>query len=836
MAVPLTTILAGQRPHGLAVDGHRNLIYVANHWGGNVSVIDGHTDSITGTLHLGGSYGANGIAFDPLQRRLYVANKYTDDLVAVPAAAGPSVSIPVGYQPDGVEVNPASGIVYVANFGSSTLSLVDGPGNVEIAAVPAGGEPSMVVRHPLTHKVYVTNHGAHTVGVYDGTSGALLRTIPVGGGPYGLALDPVRERLYTANREAHSVTVIDTASDTVINQIPLNCTPYIVAANPNTGHFFPVCAETQQLHIFDGDTHLWLSWLPVGHGAGEGIVVNPATNRVYVANSDDDTITVIQDSGPVSTPTPLPTVTATPTATSTPTSTNTPTITPTPTKTPTPSVTPTPTITPTPTRTPTATATPTRTPTPTVTPTATHTPTPTQTPTATPTATHTPSPTPLPTCTPDEWEPDDGPAEASTISTDGRSQHHHFHHRGDEDWVTFPAQAGVSYLVETLMLGSQADTKLTFFGPDGQTLLAENDDCQGQPRSCILWRATSDHTAYVQVRSATGVDVSCKGHHYFLSIRALPYRTYLPLISRGLQDTTASRPAGRAALSFAEAGGPAHSLLVHPHTGWLYAASDGLLTISDPASGAVLARAAIGQQPQGMALDPVAGRLYVASWQRGSVAVLDGGSGEKLAEASGLYRPSGLALAGGRLFVAETGADRLTILDGKTAERLGQIKLGPAPYTLAASADGERVYVALAGSDEIAVVDTARDEVIARTALGGLGLPQDVAVDTATGRVYVLYLLAPRYRNVALLDGRSGEQVGLIAANLQLPLDGAHALAVDPARQRLYVSDAVGLQVFSTVTAKWLETLPAEGPANPFGLAVDPQRGAVYAAPPEGKR
>ena len=32
------------------------------------------------------------------------------------------------------------------------------------------------------------------------------------------------------------------------------------------------------------------------------------------------------------------------------------------------------------------------------------------------------------------------------------------------------------------------------------------------------------------------------------------------------------------------------SLLVHPYTGWLYAASDGLLTVSDPASGVVLAR------------------------------------------------------------------------------------------------------------------------------------------------------------------------------------------------------------------------------------------------------
>ena len=808
----------------MAVDAHRNLIYVANHWGGNVSVIDGNIHWITNTIQLGGSLGANGIAFDPLQRRLYVASKYTDDLVAVPAAGGPSVSILVGHQPNGVDVNPADGTVYVANFGSSTLSLVDGPANAQTATSPADGEPSLVIRHPLTNKVYVTNHQAHTVGVYDGRSGALLRSIPVGGGPYGIALDAGRERLYTANRDGHSVTVIDTSSDTVVNHIPLDCSPYIVAANPNTGHFFPVCAETQQVHIFDADTQLWLAWLPVGRGAGEGIVVNPSTNRVYVANSDDDSITVIQDSGPMSTPTPLPTATDTPTAPPSPTSTDTPTITPTPT------------VTPTATRKPTPSDTPTITPSPTVTPTATNSPTPTDTPTVTPTATHTLTPTPLPTCVPDGWEPDDTPGQASLAATGGSVQYHTFHHSQDEDWARFPAQAGVSYLVETSMLGYGADTQLAIFGPDGQTLLAENDDCQGHPRSCVLWPATSNHTSYVRVRSSTPVGAACKGYDYFLGVRALPHSIHLPLLTRDLWTTAASRPAGRSVRSFSATDGPVHSLLVHPHTGWLYGASDGLLTVSDPASGVVLARVSIGQQPRGMALDPVAGRLYVTSWERGSVAVFDARSGQRLAEARGLLRPSGLALAGGQLYVAETAAHRLLILDSQTAERRGEIRLGPGPYTLAASADGERVYVALAGSDEVAVVETAQDEVIARTALGGLGFPQDIAVDTTTGRVYVVYLLAPRYHNVAIIDGQSGKQVGVIAANLELPLDGAQALAVDAARQRLYVSDAGGLQVFSTTTNRWLETHPAEGPANPFGLAVDPRRGQVYAALPGDKK
>jgi DNA-binding beta-propeller fold protein YncE len=224
--------------------------------------------------------------------------------------------------------------------------------------------------------------------------------------------------------------------------------------------------------------------------------------------------------------------------------------------------------------------------------------------------------------------------------------------------------------------------------------------------------------------------------------------------------------------------------------------------------------------------------------------VFDARSGEQLAEATGLLRPSGLALAGGRrrpngeshVYVAETAANRLLILDGRTAEQRGEIKMSLAPHTIAASADGQRLYVALAGSGDVALVDVERAEITKRTPLGGLGLPQDLAVDDGTGRVYVLYLLAPRYRNVAILDGQSGEQVGIISASLEHPLDGAHALAVDAGRQRLYISDAAGLQIYSTTTLKWLATLPTEGSTNAFGLAVDAQRGYVYAALPGNQR
>ncbi len=173
-------------------------------------------------------------------------------------------------------------------------------------------------------RFYVTHHLGATIGVYDLGSGTLLKTLPTGGGPYGIALDAAAGRLYTADRDGRSVTIVDVDSDRIIKHMPLNCVPYQVAVNPASGHLFVVCADDRQMHIYDLDNTRWLAWVPVGRGAEEGIAVDTATGRVYVSNSADDTVSIIQDSGPVNPPTLVPT--RTPTVTSTPTVTPTPTL------------------------------------------------------------------------------------------------------------------------------------------------------------------------------------------------------------------------------------------------------------------------------------------------------------------------------------------------------------------------------------------------------------------------------------------------------------------------------------------------------------------------------
>jgi len=109
---------------------------------------------------------------------------------------------------------------------------------------------------------------------------------------------------------------------------------------------------------------------------------------------------------------------------------------------------------------------------------------------------------PLPcggTVTPDSYEPDNSPAAAKPITVDGTAQSHNFHVAGDQDWVTFNAVGGRTYIIRTSNLQSSADTVLALFGSNGTSLLTQNDDYGGTRASQITWRVTTSGPLYVRV-------------------------------------------------------------------------------------------------------------------------------------------------------------------------------------------------------------------------------------------------------------------------------------------------------------------------------------------------
>src|SRR5690349_20941851 len=101
----------------------------------------------------------------------------------------------------------------------------------------------------------------------------------------------------------------------------------------------------------------------------------------------------------------------------------------------------------------------------------------------------------------DAYEDDGMPAQARPLGL-GETQAHTFCPPGDADWLTFYAAPGSTYQVTTTNAGAGVSSYVYFLAPDGQTLLARNDDAPGaQPSGELRWTPPTAGWYFLQAKN-----------------------------------------------------------------------------------------------------------------------------------------------------------------------------------------------------------------------------------------------------------------------------------------------------------------------------------------------
>ncbi len=301
----VATVPVGSYPYGVGVNPTTDKIYVANLSNNNVSVIDGATDTVTGSpIPVGNS--PTGVGVNPTTNKIYVANcgDYPGTVSVIDGATGTVTgTITVGTQPKVLGVNPTTDKIYVANYYDNTVSVIDGSSDtVTGSPIPVGTSPNGVGVNPTTNKIYVANTISNNVSVIDGSTGAVTGSpIPVGTSPNGVGVNPTTDKIYVANYGVNTVSVIDGASDTVTGSpIPVGTSPTGVGVNPTTDRIYVANSNSNNVSVIDGASDTVTgSPIPVGTSP-TGVGVNPTTDRIYVANNGDNTVSVLYD-GPTTT-------------------------------------------------------------------------------------------------------------------------------------------------------------------------------------------------------------------------------------------------------------------------------------------------------------------------------------------------------------------------------------------------------------------------------------------------------------------------------------------------------------------------------------------------------
>src|SRR3989442_1399481 len=270
----VATIPVGNQPFGVAYNTGNGCVYVGNYNSGTVSIIceaaqlslvtfteAGLPSGTSWTVTMGGVSNTSTtttIGFsEPNGTDSYaVGRTSTDAAYYTPAPSSGSVivngaplsviisftaitaggivvaTVPVGNYPVGVAYDSGNGYVYVANQGSSNVSVISG--TTVVATVPVGFLAHGVAYDGGNGYVYVTDQASNTVSVVNGTT--VVTTVPIANGPAGVAYDSGNGYVYVANSYSNNVSVINGTK--VVATVPVGNYPDGVAYDSGNGYVY----------------------------------------------------------------------------------------------------------------------------------------------------------------------------------------------------------------------------------------------------------------------------------------------------------------------------------------------------------------------------------------------------------------------------------------------------------------------------------------------------------------------------------------------------------------------------------------------------------------------
>jgi YVTN family beta-propeller protein len=237
-----------------------------------------------------------------------------DSIIGETPTSNPSASN-LGDVPTHAAILPNNSRVFVASAGSVLAGGIDvvssftpaaqapfatGFGPVTTVPLPTGSQP-VFVNTAQSNAVYVANFGTSSISAINPSTNVVTNTVPVGLNPVGLAELPNGNKLYVANQGTNQAT--SSVSSLNVADLSLNpvtgftgTNPVWVVARGDSQKIYVLTQGDGQLVTIDTATDTVSSSLPVGAGANF-IFFDPNLNRLYVTNPQTSTVYVFSDTG-----------------------------------------------------------------------------------------------------------------------------------------------------------------------------------------------------------------------------------------------------------------------------------------------------------------------------------------------------------------------------------------------------------------------------------------------------------------------------------------------------------------------------------------------------------
>jgi YVTN family beta-propeller protein len=202
--------------------------------------------------------------------------------------------------PEDMLWNPISNKIYVTSgyyMQRGKVYIINAATRDSLNVVTSGDDGYRLAFNPEQNRVYSGNKGNRSVTVIDGQTNAVVRTTYAPGEPWAMAWVPAPfSKLIIGNYWNGTSSLMRGSEVTFYCTFPGTTNPCCFVYNPGTQKVFAACYLVGRVAVVDvrnghEDVH---DSITVGAGPA-ALAVYPDSNRVYVANFWDSTLTVIRD-------------------------------------------------------------------------------------------------------------------------------------------------------------------------------------------------------------------------------------------------------------------------------------------------------------------------------------------------------------------------------------------------------------------------------------------------------------------------------------------------------------------------------------------------------------
>ena len=298
-------IIVGIYPTQVFFDDENKFLYVSNTNSHTVSIIK--TRSNYEIINLMVGIAPYGLMHDNTKDLISISNLNSSDLYLFDDENFNLIAnVTVGKKP--TSIISLHGDLYVTNFGSGTISIVDHSKQMfNVTHIKTGKNPVDLIAVSNLNprlgddRVYVVNKGSNYISVINPLTHQVIAKISTGIKPFTIDYNPLNKKVYVANNGSNFISIIDPLSNTNVTNIPLNFTPTDLVVDKKNNYIYvsekrnnSTNVGTNAIHIINGSTNSLLTDRKVIlERDPERLALDSNNGILYISNPSSNSISIV---------------------------------------------------------------------------------------------------------------------------------------------------------------------------------------------------------------------------------------------------------------------------------------------------------------------------------------------------------------------------------------------------------------------------------------------------------------------------------------------------------------------------------------------------------------